>query len=183
MGLIETGRMMKIINPLELTFDDLPLFVLSDDLRSFISWGIRAHSKGNYNHIMMMVRPRVFATQSFLYKEVNIKKFMKPSVRMKFWQPQIDNITKIEITDKVEKALEAPWWKRRYDFLGVAGQFLNIRWIQVPYLNYCSEREAENARLIPFCRDIPKRPTPADMNRYFKTKTEMKVLGYWFEED
>ena len=174
----------KIINPLNFKDEDMPLFVLSDDLRSFIGWGIKAHSGGNYNHIMIMVKPGYIISQGVSYKEIPIKEYMKSSQMLKFWKYK--NIIEQEkdfILTKAEADLKEPWWKRRYDYLGIVGQFFHIRWLNDPFRRYCSERVAEYLCLIkPIKEKIPKKPSPADLNRLFNQIPEFEVVGYYWED-
>ena len=87
-----------------------------------------------------------------------------------------------ELIEKaVYKDLNQSWYKRSYDFLGILGQATGFRWIQSPWKYYCSERIAKYLCLIrPLKEKIPKRPSPADLNRLFKTLKGMEVFGYWF---
>ena len=174
---------MKIINPLEIKSEDLPLIVFSDDLRGFFAWGIRVHTEGLYSHAMLMVTPKEVVTQGGTYSEVPIEKYMSNRYRLKFWS--IKNLTiydKIRILDAVNEDLKQPWWRKRYDWLGVAiGQLFRVKWIQNPFTYYCSERVAKYLRLIPFLKDkIPAQPAPSKLNKLFKTLPELEVYGYWF---
>lgn len=171
---------MDIIDPRKIKQADLPLWVLSDDMRGFFSWGIKAHSQGNYSHIMSMVRPRYFATQSWTYRKVPIERYMKNYYRLKFWKPDLNPELKKILMQTVMRELNQPWWKRRYDFLGILGQALKIPWLNNPWRDYCSEKEAEHLRLVGM--DIFRHPSPSQINSYFKTIPQMSVLGYWQED-
>ena len=173
---------MNIVNPRFIPESALPLFVLSDDRRSFIGWGIKNHSRGSYNHSMVMHRPGYFASQDFGgYREVKVEKYMKPSIILKFWQYKDMPIeVKKYIIDKVYKDLKAPWYRKMYDFLGILGQLIPGRWtrkINIPWANYCSERVGGYLRSIPM--KIPLHPSPTDLNRLFKKTSKMLVYGRW----
>jgi len=169
---------VKIINPLEIKESDLPLIVLADNLRSIFAWGIRQHTNGNYSHIMEIYRPGYFASQGWTYKEVSVERYMKGNYRLKFWKCR-------DLTDKekkkwlalTKKELKAPWWKRRYDFLGILGQATFIRIINNPFIKYCSERIAIKMRLI----DLPikKHPTPSECNFVMRNSERMEVFGHY----
>ena len=169
---------LHFVDPCEITNEDCPVFVQSTDMRSFLGFGIRARTSSNWNHSMIMRIAGKVATQSNTYKEIDIKRYMKPGVMMKFWICK--DITETErnaIMFKVQYDLSKPWYKRLYDYPGIVGQFFGLRWFNVPFLNYCSERVSSKIKvLIP---DIPKHPTPEDIDAIFKNSDRMEVLGYY----
>jgi len=173
--------MIKIIDPLEITEKDLPLIVLTDNQRGFLSWGIKAHSKGLYSHSMEMHRPGFLATQNWLYKEVPLKKYMLPHYRMKFWKPKkISNAQRNKWIASVQKDLAAPWWERRYDLLGIIGQLFFLRFINNPWTKYCSERVAGRMRKILGLK-VRNQPSPSDLNKLMIKSDKMEVYGHWFQ--
>jgi hypothetical protein len=116
----------------------LPMPVLSDNIRSFFSWGIKAHEHGCYNHFMWMIHPGVLASQNFLYQSQSVKDYTK-DCRLKLWYckswtPENRN-TVIKL---IEDRLNLPWYKRLYDVPAILGQ-LTWKEIQVPYLRICSD--------------------------------------------
>lgn len=176
---------MNLIDPTKFKQEDMPVFSFSDDMRSFAGWGIKAHSKGNYSHSMMMIRPGYFATQGATYKEVPVETYMKPYIRLKFWQySNLPEGKKKEIIEAVQKDLSKPWWLRRYDAVGILGQLIPgrlTRKINIPYLRYCSERVRDS--VIKIFPDFPYlHPTPSEINGFFITKKEMVILGYYLED-
>lgn len=159
----------------------LPAFILSDDLRSFFSWAIKAHTKGNYSHIMCMVHPDKVATQELFYKEVDIKKYLRDDIRLKVWYyKDMPKDMAGSVKSAVEADLSRPLWQRGYDWLGIIGQLLgkHFRWINIPWKNYCSEREAKYIKIV-FPDYKNAYPTPSEENAFFKSKTEMQVLCRW----
>lgn len=173
------------VNPASFKLEDLPIIVLVDDLQGFIGWGIKSHTAGNYSHAMILFKPGVVASQNWLFHAVSIDEYMKPQNMLKFWR--VRNLQQVEkniIRIAIEHRLTLPWWKRRYDFLGIMGQALNIKWIQSPFGMYCSEEVnadylgsiAETARLV-------KEPSPSDLDAVFKTHPELfECLGFWWED-
>ncbi len=176
---------MNIINPLDFKVNDLPLIVLSDDQRGFIGWAIKSHSKGNYNHVMIMIHPKYLASQGFkTYQEIPLQDMMKTNIMMKFWRykPLTHNQI-VDINTAVIKDLKKNWFKRSYDFLGIIGQLTGLRWIQSPWKFYCSEIVAKYLRLIPELeKKIPPRPSPADLNRLFNEIEGFEEVGYYLED-
>ena len=170
---------MKIIDPLKISKEALPLIVFSDDRRGLFSFGIRVHTKGNYSHCMVMIHPGRVVTQGATYKEIPILKYMAGRYRLKFWQPELDGIDKRKMITAVEKDLKQPFWKKWYDGLGVVGQLFRIRWLQSPWQCFCSERVAKYLRMFFI---VPKRPSPAELNRLFEERSGMKYYGHYLDD-
>ena len=119
--------------------DMLPMPVLSDNLRSFFSWGIKVHEKGCYNHFMWMIHPGQLASQNVLYQAQSVKDYVD-SCRLKLWfcstwSPD----DRISVIKTIEDQLGKPWYKRLYDVPAIIGQATNCPWIQVPGLSICSD--------------------------------------------
>jgi hypothetical protein len=171
---------IELIDPRNLTEKDLPLVVLSDSMLSFLGWGIKAHTSGEYSHAMMMVQPGVFASQGWIFNNVNVAEYCKPSYRLKFWKPEITIPQKNIILEYIQAELSKPWYKRRYDILGVIGQALNIRCINNPWSKYCSEHVSATLAAAGFA--YGKHPSPSDLNRYFIKDPKWSVLGYWLQD-
>jgi len=177
-------REIKIIDPLKITSYDLPMVVFSDDLRGFIPWAIRHHTNGNYNHVMFMIDPMYFATQSWTYKEIPIERYLKPRYRLKFWS--ILGLTgqdKANIYMHVADKLKQPWYKNLYDFPGILGQAIGLPKLNIPWLEYCSEDVPQGLRVVPSLRDlIPEHPSPSQLNKLFDTIPQMKYFGHWMKD-
>lgn len=171
----------KRIEPLQIPENDLPLIVLEEDRRSFLGFAIKSHSKGNYNHICEMHKVGMIVSQDpGGYKERSVEVYLKPQIFLKFWKykPMTAERKKIWLSN-IDKGIKQPWWKRRYDFLGILGQGLCIKWLQSPWAHYCSERVIDDIS-CPLNILIPKGSTPSDMNMYFNKDTRFEVYGYWF---
>lgn len=167
-----------VIDPLKIKPEDLPMVIVTDDRRGWLGWIIKNHSHGNYNHIMEMLNPGYVVSQDpGGYKEVPIEKYMKDFIFMKFWKyKDITTEQKKKWFGVVRYDLNQP---SGYDFLGLIGQLLGLRWIQDSRRRYCSERVAEHLRFV-LDFQIPKQPTPSDINALLKTIPSMEVYGYHF---
>jgi len=172
---------MSLINPLDIKEEDLPLIVLADNLRSFIAWGIRKHTKGQYVHIMSMHRTGFFASQGWMYKEVPIRTYMEKGYRLKFWKcKNLTTEAREEWLNMIETELKAPWWERKYDIGGIFGQLIFLRFINNPFTRYCSERVAPKIRKF-FRIVLRKHPSPSDCNKALTTSPDKaEVLGHYF---
>jgi len=176
---------MLFIDPLKFQYSDLPIFVSSDDLRALLGWGIRVHTNGNYSHSMVVHNVGYFASQGLSgYREIPIVYFMKPRYRLKFWQ--ITDLSKEEgnaIICAIEDDLNAPWWRKMYDFVGIFGQAIRLRGLNNPMSYYCSERTAKYLRMIPrFKKHIHPKSSPSELDTSYKKLEElglMSLLGYW----
>lgn len=173
-----------LINPLEIKEKDLPLICFIDDSRSFFGYFIRIHTTGQYSHVCEMVKPGKIATQDVFpgYREVSIKKYLKPRYRLKF--VKYDKITSAEWNEwkrLVESELNQSWWRRKYDFLGIIGMGLGLRFINSPISRFCSERVATHLRYA-INLWIKKHPSPSEINTLTKENGDFSVLGHWYEE-
>ena len=161
---------------------DLPLFVFVDDRQALFSFGIKNHTKGNYNHAMIMYRPGYFASQDTAgYREVPIRKYMKVSMMLKLWKyKDITNKEKILLLNSIQAKLNVPWWKRRYDFLGLIGQMFRIPKLNNPWADYCSEDVRNHCAETLGFTHLPLHPSPSGLNNEFKKMNSMEIYGYWW---
>lgn len=175
----------KFIDPLTAIGEsDLPVLVFVDDLRSWFGLAIKAHSNGNYNHVMWLYKRWMLASQGWLYSSVSFEKYSTPNVMLKFWTFDIPADEKAILLKHITDGLAAPWWQRFYDVPGLIGQAVHARQIQVPGLNYCSERVSSDLRVLPrFAHHVGPRPTPVELNVLMNQEAETRCLGYWLRED
>ena len=175
----------NIIDPLKIDDVNLPLIVLSDELRGFFAWGIKAHSEGNYSHSMIMINEQKVVSQGGTYSEILINKYMNNKYRLKFWKiKNLSNTERLNVINTVKKDLEASWWKKSYDWLGIVGQFFKLRGLNNPYQFYCSERIARYLRLVTSLKDIIiLHPSPSNLNKIFKEYPDkFELYGYWWND-
>lgn len=174
---------IKKFNPNNIDNKILPLFIFIDDLHSLFGFGIRLHTKGIYSHVAEMVRKEHVVSQDFLYHEVSLEKYLKPQYRLKFIKYiPITKEQKLHWINLVSQELKEPWYKRRYDYIGVLiGHLFCMRWIQNPWLRYCSERIAEHMRKV-FHSGIRKYPTPSEINQFMKDDGDFSVVGRWWHD-
>jgi len=166
------------IDPLKIPQEDLPLIVLSDHSSGFVQWAIKSRTKGNWNHAMVCLKQGTFDSQGNLFSRIPMSRYMTEHSRLKFWK--IKDLTveqKALIRLRIIKRLNLPWWKRRYDYSGILGQFLGLRWINNPFTAYCSEQVRQD--FLENIVTIAKHPSPADLNRRFKRHPWMEVYGIW----
>lgn len=151
---------------------EMPMPVLSDNVRSVISGAIKAHSKGMYNHFMWLIEPGVLATQNVTgFKRCPLKDYASGS-RMKFFRSLTwDEDQRAAIIAQINADLDQPWYKRRYDFLAYFGHLTRIRAIHSPWSEICSEK----ARYIPEFN--LRNPSPQDVNAWLESRYDFSVYG------
>jgi len=172
---------MKIIDPYSIHYSDLPMVVFSDDIRGFIPWAIKARTNGSYNHVMWMTDPGYFISQGLTYKEIPMEKYMTKKHRLKFWSlATLGDQNKSNIQRHINDKRDQPWWKNLYDFPGILGQAIGVRWFNLPWKEFCSEDIARGLRVVPFLRKvIIKAPSPSWLNKEFKQIPEIKYFGHY----
>jgi len=168
-------RWLSAQDVLNIPTKDLPLLVLSDNVRSFISWGIKAHESGMYNHLMLMIEPQLFATQNLMFCQEPVKNYLKKH-RLKFWHnPYWTNKERQALIRKVKKDLAQPWYKRIYDVVAIVGQAIHCESLQIPGIDICSDKAAYLKVVDPLYN--LKHPSPPDVNRWMQKQTRYQVYG------
>jgi hypothetical protein len=156
----------------------LPMVVLSDNLRSFFSMAIKAHSEGCYNHLMWLIRPGVIASQNLTFQAQPVRDYFN-GFRMKFWHcPSWTPEQRKAIIDAIETDLKKPWYKRIYDFVAIIGQGIGIPSLQTPGIDICSDKGK-------YLNDINydlKHPDPEQVNHWLMTQRKYEVYGRYMPD-
>lgn len=156
---------------------DLPMLVLFDNLYSPISARIRRHTRGFYSHVGWMYAPQLISSQEFHLRTKRITDYLEGRNRLKFWHnPLWTEYDRQKVIKEIKRQLALPWWRTRYDWLGIIGHLTGIKWINFPHLDYCSENGGEILSMLEPTFDL-KHPSPADINRWCKKQKQMKVYG------
>ncbi len=183
----------KQLDPLIIPGEDFPLIVFSDYTSGLVEFAIKWKTKGEYNHVMYALRPGFFASQGNTYSEVSLDRYMKDGNRLKF--VEVLGLTAVQrklIVASIKAKIKLPWYKKMYDWIGIAGQAIGVKWINTPGLEYCSEDVPqhlkymaekglpENSALRSVISWIPKHTSPAELNTYFKKYPDFfRVYGRW----
>jgi len=113
-----------------------------------------------------LTQSAIVASQDWLLADRPLSDYLKGQHRLKAWviEPGPHHKTLEWINYQVAR----PWYRRRYDWLGVIGHAIGLPWINVPWSNYCSE--FAGAVLTPYAhgRSFRSHPTPNDINRALK---------------
>ena len=172
----------KYIDPYMINRKDFPVVVMSCDLIGFIPWAIRAITKDNWNHVMESRKCGAFVSQNLMYAEIAFSSYMNRYHKLKIWTiKDMSEIEKIQWNASINRDLGSPWYSRLYDFLGVLGHLLGIRWLNAPYRSYCSERVRKHLVEV-FGFDIIKHATPAEIDDFLTMHPRGVLLGFWDAE-
>lgn len=184
------------LNPKTVNPDDLPLLVFSDNTSGLIEFFIKFRTKGDYNHVMWANRSGYFASQGNTYSEAPVDRYIKPGNRLKY--VEIVGLTPTQkqlIKASINKKLAQPWYKKRYDWLGILGQAIGVKWLNTPWLEYCSEDAPQHLKFVAqylqnedpkkdIILGIPKHTSPQDLNTYIKKYPEVfRTYGKWEADD
>ena len=182
-----------MIDPLKIPKEDFPLIVFSDKTYGIVEFLIKLRTRGRYNHVMWAIAPNTFATQSGSFKLLPFKSYMQRGNRLKFVKVKcLDDGDKELIVSSTKVKSEKKWWKRSYDYLGIIGQALGIKKVNVNGLHYCSEDVVYHlARFSCFYDDnaqevinsMPKHESPEGLNEYMKKHQDVfEVYGRWADD-
>jgi len=178
------------MNPQKIPKKHLPLIVFSDQTSGLFASLIKVWTKGAYNHVMWANRQGFFASQGNTYSEVEVDRYMKDNMRLKFWKiKKLTPVQKRFIIESINEKLKLPWYKKMYDWLGIIGQTIKIKFISTPGLDYCSEDVPQHLiEIMPYVDEdfaeclanLPKHAAPSELNKYFKkNKNHFEVYGTW----
>jgi len=171
----ETPRILT--DPKELAFlrvQDCPMLVLSDNVWSWISWRIKGHTSGHYNHAMWLLDPAHVASQGWRFRMGALRPYLNGRYRLKFWRnPNWTPEQRLELRAGLLRDLRAGG---RYDWLGIIGQRLGLRWINFTNRSYCSEQAGKVLGLVEPTFRV-EHPSPADLDKWCKDSPQMKVWG------
>lgn len=172
---MENEKTLSKQDVLAIPAEHCPMLVFSYGIGSPIATAITMKKKGFYNHLMWLLDPGVFASQDWLFKRVPAEKYLDRHalkfVYGKTWGPE----ERKALSDAIAADLAKPWYKRLYDPLAIAGQALDINWLQIPGLDICSDKAGYLSLVDP---DYKLRfPSPTDVNLYTKVSEGYAVYG------
>ena len=166
------------MRPQDIPVGDFPLIVFADHTYGWVEAFIKMRTRGQYNHVMLAIAPDTFASQGGRYTKQPFSSYMKAGNRLKF--VRIIGLSKVgaaKILSSVENKLKMPWYRKRYDWLGIFGQAIGIKKVNNPWLEYCSEDVAVHIKeCAKYFSDkhktvlelIPAHGSPQDLNEYVK---------------
>ena len=158
----------------------MPMIILSDNLRNIVSAGIKAHTKGCYGHLMILIAPGTLASmQTNGYKRVKLSSFLDDDRLKLWWCPTWTDKDRAKIQDAIKKELDKRWWQgNRYDFISYIGQLTGLKWIQSPFkgVDVCSDK-GKYLKLVDGDYNLVN-PDPEEVNKWLEDhKPKYQVYG------
>lgn len=175
MRLVNSEILLNKEDIMNIPEERMPCPVLSDNLRSLFSWGIKVHEKGCYNHFMWLIKPGVFASQGMTFAEDPCENYFE-KYRLKIWHnPTWTKDDRRLISESIKCALALPWYKRIYDPLQIVGLAIHCSWLQIPGINICSDT-ASCISLVDKNYNL-NHPDPEEVNHWLGQTKGWEVFG------
>lgn len=161
--------------------DCAPALVLTDHLASWVSWRIKAHSKGYYSHAMLFLPDGRLISQGWMLRVADWDSYLDGKHRVKLWTCEAwkGETAVRRITRQVDRYLESGPRRRRYDWLGIVGQALGLRWINFRGRTYCSEFVSAVLRKSSVEAPADRYPSPADLDLWCRSNPKMQVAALY----
>lgn len=170
--------------------NDFPVVVFSDNSTGFFAFLIRWKTKGMYNHVMTMTDNDTIASQGLsTFKLVTLEEYKIRGNRLKFVGIKLSEDGKSAVLNSINRKLEKKKIKKRYDYLGIIGQALGLKWLNNPWTDICSEDVVYHLKpAIPYedglmkkaLESIHRHGSPADLNAKMKEhKDVFYVIDRW----
>lgn len=154
---------------------DCPIFIQSERPTGVLSALIKAATNGPDSHSMILMGEGKVATQGWVYRLADIQDFSHCNMTV-WWSYKWSLKNRAAAMELIRKRLALPWYKKRYDILGIIGQRLGLPDFNIPYLRYCSEDVAAIlAFLDPHFR--LEHPSPNTIREWFIKSPHMDVMG------
>jgi len=168
---------------------DLPIFVYCDG-GSLFGWLIRKIDKSKASHLQALawIEGRIqIATQGLTFTTAPVDHMAGYNCKL-IYNPEWSEVERKVLTEAIKKRLALPWYKRFYDIPGVIGEAFNWDWLQVGWLDFCSEAIARMLKLVdPDFSDWLKSnpsPTPREFNLWTKAHNPpYEVYGRYSPDD
>lgn len=160
---------------LSISINKYPMLVLSDNLRSFFAWGIKAHQHGNYNHFMWLLGKNNVVTQDLTFRTSKLDDYFS-KCRMKFWyNPDWTEDERMKMLSSLYEGLKQPWYSKMYDPLQIFGKLFHIKEMQIKGIDICSDwgRILKN---VDYHYDL-EHPSPTQINVWLSEHPQYKVYG------
>ena len=162
---------------LKIPEEDLPLMVLSDNMLSFISFGIKAREAGMYNHFMWMHKPGQFLSQGLWLKEENVEKYLSGRHRLKFWTNKgWTGDEKSLLREVLREKAARPWYQTLYDPIQIIGKLLGISWLQIPGVVICSDH-IDYISVVDKFWQTQRHLSPPEINKLLKWNSDYACYG------
>lgn len=138
----------------------MPLIVLCNQTNSPIGWLIdfRTNIKGLFplDHAQLSKDQGRFVRQDFTgFHDIPMEDYLIPGGQLYFVELVNSNPEFVAaFRASVEARLQAPFWEKGYDYVGIFGQAIGVPWIHTPGLRFCSVDVIRH--LVNACPKLPK---------------------------
>lgn len=132
---------------------------------------VKRHTRQPITHAMMLMEPNVLASQEWTYRRVDVLERLKDDAVEKMhivWNDEWFGRPRDKMMGKILSDLNAGWWAKSYDVLGIVGQLVWHK-LNNPSKFYCSERVYDTLKIVEPDMSIDK-PTPGDLYTYLTTR-------------
>jgi hypothetical protein len=149
----------------EIPDDRLPMLAFVDNPQGLFGFGIKKRTKGLYSHFMWLHRQGIFASQDWYFKAFPVDHYSDYTIKL-VWNPSWSEQDRRILHDEIQARLDMPWWKTRYDGLAILGKALGWDWLQVPWMQICSDAACILRLVDP--RFHLRHPDPSEVNAWTK---------------
>ncbi len=150
--------------------DKLPMVGLTNGYMSLFGFVICTATHDFWSHAMWLISPAEFASQWFWFKTFPVDHYNRHSIKLWYnpdWTPEERTILQAAIWDR----LQLPWYKTRYDVIGVIGEAIGVKWLNRKNLDFCSESirmlSLVDKEYKKWLEEV-KNPTPEEVNGFLK---------------
>jgi hypothetical protein len=157
-----------------------PRLVFADNAFGLFALGVRTKTKGAYSHFMWEIGPGEIASQSLYFKKESLDHFRNYHLKFVsslYWTDR----DRSNLLAAIRSDLSLPWYSTLYDIVGVIGEFLGIDGLNIPGLNFCSERGSYLMIAEPHYNLVS--PTPSKLNLWTKQSGRFEVDGRYAPDD
>ena len=163
-----------------------PAICLSDNLgagfwSSFFAWGIREHEQGFYNHAFCLLAPGRCVSQNWKCEQEPLSDYLDGKHRVKIWA--IKGLTEYQSGAIRAALVDDARAGRRYNWVGIIGQWTGWRSLGLPGRDYCSEYAAQIMRMFDpdAAAGLGDHPAPSEIDAFCKLHPERYYVAGIFD--
>jgi len=178
-------RFMTLAEIRAIPDEDYPQAVLANNVQGLFALTVNLVQQDFYGHFVWLIAPDVFASQWYYFRTFPVDHFGGCTLKLIHnpdWKPE----QRAAMLAAIRRHLDRPWYQTLYDVPGIFGKLLRLNWINIPWLNYCSETAKFMAIAdTEFAQYLKKNPTltPGDFNKFTKARQErFRVYGRYMPD-
>jgi hypothetical protein len=156
-----------------------PQMVFVDRTSGMFALAVKAKTKGIYGHFCWLVGPDELASQWFWFRREHLEHYKGAYIKF-VHNPNWTDLDRIALLTAIKIDLALPWYKTRYDVIGIIGELFGIKWMNRPGLDFCSERGRYLSLVDP--QYNLAHPDPTQLNLYTKSSGKYEVTGRYIPD-